>query len=131
MTARHDDHAVTETLELLRVARAHHDGNPAARDLAQDAIDLGSRSHVDALGRLVRDEDRWLGQHRTRHDDLLLVAARERGYWCLERGRLHGERRQFALDARKLAAAVHERTGWKAVDSGDRRVLAHVQSEHQ
>ena len=84
-------------------------GTPRAGDLAQDAVDLGAGADVDALRRLVRDEDRRLGEHRARHHDLLLVAARERRDRRLERRRLDGQLGQLALDGVDLAAPADER----------------------
>ena len=75
MAARHHDHPVAETLELLRVARADDDGNVPGGDLAEDAVDLGAGADVHALRGLVGDEERGFGEHRPCHDDLLLVTA--------------------------------------------------------
>ena len=57
VAARHHDHPVAETLELLGVGGGDDDRDAGADDLAQDAVDLGAGPDVDALGRLVRDED--------------------------------------------------------------------------
>ena len=78
-TARHDDDAVAQALELLGVGGRHDDWDTARRDLAQDPVDLGPRTDVDALGRLVGDHDGRLGQQGPGQDDLLLVAAGQRG----------------------------------------------------
>ena len=91
LAARHHDHAVAEPFELLRVAGGDDDGDAAGGDLSQDAVDLGAGADVDALRRLVGDEDRRLGEHRPRHHDLLLVAAGERRDRRLERRRLDGQ----------------------------------------
>ena len=78
VAAREHDDAVAEALQLERVGRSDDDGHSAGRDGAEDAIDLRPGADVDSLGRLVGDEDRRFGQQRAGHDDLLLVAARQR-----------------------------------------------------
>ena len=105
LAARHHDHAVAQSLELHGVARGDDDRDAARGDLAEDAVDLGPRADVDALRRLVGDEDRRLGEHRARHHDLLLVAAGERRDRSLERRRLDRQLGQLALDGVDLAAA--------------------------
>ena len=72
-------------------------GTSLRGDLAENAVDLGASADVDALRGLVGNEERRLGEHRPRHDDLLLVAAGERGNRRLERGRLDGELGELAL----------------------------------
>ena len=98
VAARHHDHSVAETLELERVARGDDDRHSASGDLAQDAVDLRTRADVDALCRLVRDENRRIGEHRAGHHDLLLVPARERRNGRLERRSLDGQRRKLTDD---------------------------------
>lgn len=43
--------------------------------LAQGPVELGARADIDALRRLVRQDDRRLQQQRPGHHDLLLVAT--------------------------------------------------------
>ena len=131
LAARHHDHAVAQPLELERVARGDDDRHAAGGDLAQDAVDLGARADVDALRRLVGDEDRRLGEHRARHHDLLLVAAGERRDGRLERRRLDRQLGELALDGVDLAAPAHERACLEPVERRQRGVLAHVQVDHQ
>jgi hypothetical protein len=127
----HHDHAVAQPLELQGVARGEDDGHSPGGYLAQDAIDLGARADVDALCRLVGDENRRLGEHRARHHDLLLISARERRDGRLERRRSHGQLRELAFDQLDLALAAHEGAGLELVERGQRSVLAHVQVDHQ
>ena len=131
VAAGHHDHAVAQPLELECVARDDDDRDAAGGDLAQDAVDLGAGAHVDALRRLVGDEDRGLGEHRPRHHDLLLVAAGQRRDGRLERRRPHVQLAQLALDDLDLAAPADEGAAPQAVERGHRRVLAHVQLDHQ
>ena len=131
VAAGHHDHAVAQSLELLGVARRDDHGHAAGGHLAQDAVDLRARADVDSLRRLVRDEDRRLGEQRARHDDLLLVAAGQRGHGRLDRRRLHVQLGQLALDGGDLATPAHDRPCAKPVKRRDRGVLAYVQVEHQ
>ena len=103
LAAGHHDHAVAQPLELEGVAGGDDDRHSAGGDLAQDAVDLRARTDVDPLCRLVRDEDRGLGEHRARHHDLLLVPARERRDGRLERRRLDRQLGQLAFDRDDLA----------------------------
>ena len=80
-------------------------GTPPGGDFPQDAVDLRTRADVDALRRLVRDENRRLGEHRARHHDLLLVAAGERRDGRLERRRLDRQLGELAFDGGDLARA--------------------------
>ena len=75
--AGHDEDLVAEALELLGVGGGDDDRDAVADDLAQDPVDLGPGADVDALGGLVGDQDRRVGQQGPGDDDLLLVAARE------------------------------------------------------
>ena len=131
LAARHHDHAVAEALELKGVARGDHDRHAARGDLAEDAVDLGPRADVDALRRLVGDEDGRLGQHRARHHDLLLVAAGERRDRSLERRRPDRQLDELVLDRVDLAAPADEGTGREPVERRERGVLADVQIDHQ
>ena len=57
LPARHDDDAVAEPLELLGVRGRDDDRHAAVGDLAQDAVDLRAGADVDALRRLVGEQD--------------------------------------------------------------------------
>ena len=131
LAAGHHDHAVAQPLELDRVAGGDDDRHSAGGDFAQDAVDLGARADVDALRRLVRDENRRLGEHRARHHDLLLVSAGERRDGRLERRRLDRQLGELAFDGDDLAAPAHERAYLEPVERRQRGVLAHVQVDHQ
>ena len=131
VAAGHHDHPVAQPFELDGVAGGDDDRHAACGHLAQDAVDLGTRAHIDALRRLVRDEDRRLGEHRARHHDLLLVSAGERRDRRLERRRLDRQRGELALDHVDLAASADEGPRREPVERGQRGVLAHVQVDHQ
>ena len=131
VAAGHHDHAVAQSLELLRVTRTDDYRHATTGDLPQDAVDLGAGADVDALCRLVRNEERRLGEHRARHHDLLLVSAGERGNRRLEGRRLDGKLGQLALDHGHLAPSAHDRADLQPIERRQRGVLAHVQVDHQ
>ena len=67
----------------------------AVGDLAQDPVDLGAGTDVDALGRLVSDEDLRLGEQGARQHHLLLVSTRQGRHVRIHRRRLHRQLRQL------------------------------------
>src|SRR5262245_41003789 len=77
-TARHHDDPVAEAGELEWVARLDDRRDAFLRLLAQSPVDVETRSHVDALRRLLGEDHLDVpAQERTRERDLLLIAARE------------------------------------------------------
>ena len=59
---------------------------PCADQFAHEAVHGGLGADVDALGRLVEDDDLGRGRQPFGDDDLLLVAARQRADILAERG---------------------------------------------
>ena len=51
---------------------------PLAREIAEDAVDLGLGADIDAAGRLVEEDDARIDRQHLGDRDLLLVAARQR-----------------------------------------------------
>jgi hypothetical protein len=127
----HDDHAVAQALELLGVGRGDDHRDAAGRDLAEDAVDLRPGPHVDALRRLVREEDRRLGQQRPRHDDLLLVAAGQRGDRRLHRPGLDVQGAQLDPDDLDLPAPADQAADPQPVERADRGVLPDRHRHHE
>ena len=71
--------AVAQLGELLIVAAGADHGATADRHAADELEDLLARAHVDALRRLVEEQEVGIGLQPLRHQDLLLVAAGQRG----------------------------------------------------
>ena len=69
--------AVAEDGQLLGVGRGHQDGRALASRRRHEVVDRGLRADVDALGRLVEQQDARLAAQPLRQHDLLLVAAAE------------------------------------------------------
>ena len=65
-------------VELLPTLEDH--ACSLGRRLINHAVDIGLGADIDALGRLVKDEDLRLLPKPPRDDDLLLVATRELGH---------------------------------------------------
>ncbi len=77
--ARHDDDAVAQPGELERVARLDDGGDAFVRLRAQRLVDVEARADVDALRRLLGEDDLDVSaQERADERHLLLVAAGER-----------------------------------------------------
>ena len=54
----HDEHAVAEADQLRQLGETTTMPTPFARQVAQDAVDLGLGADIDAAGRLVEEDDR-------------------------------------------------------------------------
>ena len=105
------------------------DGLAGLGRVPQDLVDLDARPGVDAAGRLVGEQHGRLGEERAREEDLLLVAARQRGDGRLSARRPDGEPANFALDDRRLRAAPDETESGNAAECEERRVLTHAERE--
>ena len=55
----------------------NHNRCPLRSDVASNPVKLHACARVDAAGRLIRQEYGRIGGHRTREQNLLLVAARQ------------------------------------------------------
>src|SRR6476469_6855520 len=71
------EHPVHQLDQLVDLGREHHDGDPLGRELREQVVDVELRAEVDAAGRVVDQQDGWLGGESAGDDDLLLVPARE------------------------------------------------------
>src|SRR5436190_10480630 len=76
--ASEHDHAVADRRELLVIRAGADDVHAASlRRTADQLVDLLARPHVDALRRLVEEEQPGLGLEPLREQRLLLVPTRE------------------------------------------------------
>src|SRR6478672_3012707 len=71
------EHPVHQLDQLVDLGREHHDGDPLGRELREQVVDVALRAEVDAAGRVVEQQDAWLGCEPAGDDDLLLVPSRE------------------------------------------------------
>src|SRR5688500_1988865 len=76
--AMHDRNAVAHAQDLGQLRGNHHDPEAARGQHLHQPVDLGLRSDVDTLRRLVQDDHLGSGGQPPRERHLLLVAARER-----------------------------------------------------
>ena len=114
-------------MQLDDVGRVDDDGLAGLGGVPQHLVDLDAGPGVDAAGRLVREQDGRFGEERAREEDLLLVAARQRGDGRLGARRPDGEPANFALDDRRLRAAPDEAESGDAAECEERRVLTHAE----
>ena len=77
LAAREDDDPVAEPLQLEAVGGDDDHRDPLLGDLTQVPVDLDPGAGVDALGRLVDQQQPRLGEQRPRQHHFLLVAAGE------------------------------------------------------
>ena len=77
MPGTHDQRPVAQADDLRELRADHEDGAALAGEFAQQAINLDLAADVDALRRLVEDQDARVNRQPARQDDLLLRAAGE------------------------------------------------------
>ena len=87
----HHQQAVAEADQLGELRGHHDDAHPVAREVAQDAVDLGLRADVDAAGRLVEEDHPRAHREHLGDRHLLLVAARKRGDRIVDAAALEAE----------------------------------------
>src|SRR5581483_7113413 len=75
--AAHHADAIAHADDFGQVARDQQHGEAVLREAADDLVDLALRADVDALRRLVEDQQPRPGREPPREGNLLLVAARE------------------------------------------------------
>ncbi len=68
-----------EAEHLVEVGGSHEDRRPLPEQLLDDAVDLFTRSDIDAASGLVDEEELGPLLEPFAEGDLLLIAARERG----------------------------------------------------
>jgi hypothetical protein len=129
--AGHDEDAVAQPLQLLGVAGGDDDGNAGVRDVTQQRVDLGPRPDVDALRRLVGQDEPRLRQQGPGQHDLLLVATREGGDTRLHRRGLDAQIGELVSDQAVLPPPAQERSPLEPGQRRHRRVLPDRQRHHQ
>src|SRR5205807_326878 len=72
-SAAHADDAVGELEDLLQLRGGEADGEPFGCELAQQAVDLRLRAHVDAAGGVAEEYDLRLHREAPAEQDALLV----------------------------------------------------------
>ena len=77
-TIHHDD-SIGDAEHLLQFRRHKKHGQPPAHHLPDDRVDRGLRGYVDALGRLVENDDAGRGFEPLPDRHLLLIAS---GQFC-------------------------------------------------
>ena len=75
----HKDDSVAQGQDLRHFRGNKHDGKPLLCQIVDQLIDLVLRADIDAVGRLVHEEDGGLVHQPAGDDGLLLVAAGEAG----------------------------------------------------
>src|SRR5581483_3630877 len=124
-SAREDDDPVAQPGQLERVARLDDHRHSLDRLRAQRLVDVEPGADVDALRRLVRQDDvQVAAQERPRQRHLLLVATGQEPYRLLDGGRAHLQPAHELGDGVVLAAAADEAGAAEATQHLDRRVRA-------
>ena len=87
--------------DLLAPVRRHGDGRPRAQELRDAREQVGARGRVEAVARLVEQEELRARDERPREQDAPPLAARELEHGAPEEV-LDAERRGHVADARRL-----------------------------
>ena len=128
LPARHDDDPVAEAGELERIARLDDHRNALLCLLAQCAVNLEPRGDVDALGRLLGQDDLDVSAlERSRQRYLLLVPAGQRLYRLLDRRRSDAQAFHQTVDRAALAASVEKSESAEPPQHLDRCVGSNAQ----
>ena len=115
----HDDDAVGHAEDLGDFGGDHDDGEALRRELGHELVHRGLGADVDALGRLVEDDDPRLRRQPLGDHHLLLVAARELADVLVERGGAQVEPRGVLAGQAELLGEPQE-----AAARGARRATA-------
>ena len=106
--AAHHADAMGEAEQLGQLGRDQEDGEAVGGERANQPVDLGLGADVDALRRLVEDEEARLRRQPAGERDLLLVAAGERAHRRVDRRRADGEVGDEALRLGALGGAIEQ-----------------------
>ena len=71
----HDHHAVRQSHDFRELRTDQDHRKPLLRQFADKVMHRGLRADINALGRLIKDDDLRLGGQPLRNDNFLLVAA--------------------------------------------------------
>jgi hypothetical protein len=127
-----DQHPVAEPFQLPGIGGDDDHAGPSVGGLAQDAVDLGPGADVDALGRLLgQQQRRLLVQQRPGQQHLLLVAAGQAEHIgfngrCLDRQVL-----ALGLGGPGLGARPDDPPAAELAERGDHGVLPHRERAEQ
>src|SRR6266487_8101 len=106
--AMHHRHAIAHAQHLRQLGRNHDDRESAFGQLLNQRVDLRLRTDVDALGRLVEDQNVRSDREPARQRHLLLVASGERSDVGRDRWRLDAQSFDVALCAAPFGGAVDQ-----------------------
>ena len=103
-----DDHPIAHADQFRQLRRDQDDREALSRKLRDHRVDLGLALHVDALRRLVEDEQAGVRRQPFGQHDLLLVAARQGLHRLVEAAELETQAAQMRFHERQLAAPHDE-----------------------
>src|SRR3954454_3346880 len=119
-----DDHAIHQLDVLVDLGGEHHDRHAVGGEVQQQAVEVALGVDVDASRRVVEEQHLRLGGQPAGHDDLLLVAARERGDRILGVAELDPQPVDVAAQARAGARGRDQPAARVAAERDDAEVLA-------
>ncbi len=126
-----DQDAVTHADQLGQFGRDQDDREALAREIGDQAVDLGLGLDVDALGRLVQDQNPGCRRQPLGEHDLLLVAAGEGLDRLVVAAEAEPEPLERRLDQCELAPGVDQPGHDRLVDRRQGRVGEDGEIHHQ
>ena len=122
--------AVRALDDLLDFRRHHEHREAGPGEFADQSLDLGLGTDVDAARGLVEDQELGVGAKPSGQQDLLLVAARQFPDRLLGTGAFDAEAFDEAIHDRPLARLVDDPQGREPRHERERQVLPHRQVRH-
>ena len=106
----HQTHTVA-ALRLIEVSRGYQNGDAVFHQLIQDGPEMAARNRIDAVGRLVQEQDFRAVQQGTHQAELLLHAAGKFAGLAAAEGFHAGHAQQVRQDAPALGGRHAEQVG--------------------
>src|SRR4051794_6375595 len=120
-----DEDAIHELDVLVDLGGEHHDGDALAGEVEQQVIEVALGADVDPARRVVEQQHLGVGGQPASHDDLLLVAARQRRDCVLGVAELDLQPVDVLAEPLPRPLGRQQPAGRVAAQRGDAEVLAH------
>src|SRR5262245_49790652 len=104
----HDGNPVAHADHLGQLGRNHDDGEPPFGQRLHQLVDFCLGTDVDALRRLVEDENRGLGRQPPRQRNFLLIASGKSADFDLDRRCLDPKLSDVTLGKRNFTASIDD-----------------------
>ena len=131
LATRHDDDPIADPSEFDGVGGANEYRHPITRSRPQHLVDLEPAPDVDALCRLLRQQDVNIAKDRPGQHDLLLIATGQEADGLLDRRRTDIELSYDVGGGASLVPTVHEAEAGKPSQDPEGGVGTHSEDGEQ